>query len=107
MATRQLTKEEAIAIFDGEVWKTWSDAKIARFQMEQECLCIPFGRFHEAVEKTLGRPVFTHEFGLNHDGLAQELAGTGTAPTLDEIMSLLPAEKTIVVVMPDTTNGGE
>lgn len=31
-----------------------------------------FHHFHESLELLLGRPVFTHEFALNTDGLIQE-----------------------------------
>lgn len=43
---QQLTKEQAIILtgFTG-------------------ILCVSFSVFHEDVEKRLGRPVFTHEFG--------------------------------------------
>lgn len=94
---KQLTTEEAIALGESEVWKTWTLQQRAVFQMVQECLCMPFGDFHEAVEKTLGRPVYTHEFGLNREGLQKELAGIQGAPTMDEIMALIPAEKLVTV----------
>lgn len=58
---------------------------------------MPFDMFHEAVEKTLGRPVFTHEFAFNYPGLKDELMGTADAPTLEQIIALLPEGKTIVV----------
>ncbi len=60
---KQLTRDEAIALHDGGEWRDWTDAEIAAFQFRQECLCVPFSRFHAAVEAVLGRPVFTHEFG--------------------------------------------
>lgn len=53
--------------------------------------------FHEAVEKALGRPVWTHEFGLNWDGLKKELMGEAPAPTMQEIIDLIPEEKRIIV----------
>ena len=58
---------------------------------------MPFGVFHEAVEKTLGRPVFTHELGLNLVGLKAELLGLADAPTLEQVIALLPVERAIVV----------
>ena len=57
---------------------------------------MPFDVFHEAVEKTCGRPVFTHEFGLSRDRLVLEIKGLVNAPTFDEVLSLIPAEKRIV-----------
>jgi len=94
---KQLTKEEAIVFYDSQVWKEWTPRQIAEFQMEQDLLCVPFGVFHEAIEKTLGRPVFTHEFGLNREGLMKELLGEKEAPTFEEIVNLIPEDKRVVI----------
>jgi hypothetical protein len=59
---KQLTKKEAIEFGKSKKWESMTHTEIAKFQIQQELLCIPFGVFHEAVEKTLGRPVWTHEF---------------------------------------------
>ena len=68
-------------------------------------LCCPFDVFREAVEKSLGRPVFTHEFGLNYDGIVAEFLGEGEPPTLDEIIAMIPEDKRIVIIAADQ-NGG-
>jgi hypothetical protein len=94
---QQLTTEQAIELHNSKSWESWTHEQIAHFQMRQQFLCVPFGRFHEAVEKTLGRPVWTHEFGLNLDGLKAELAGTGSAPSMADIVAMLPANKTLIV----------
>jgi hypothetical protein len=52
--------------------------------------------FHEAIEKTLGRPVFTHEFAFR-DELRKELYGEKEPPTLEEICALIPEEKLILI----------
>ena len=69
----QLTKEEAIEFYNSEKWKNMSFKQKAILQISQEKLCMPFDVFHEAVEKTIGRPVFTHEFGVNADGIRAEI----------------------------------
>lgn len=91
------TKGEALDFYNKKRWEPMSHRERAEFQIEQDLLCMPFSVFHEAMEKALGRPVYTHEFGLDRDGLRAELAGNREAPTLDEIVSQLPAEKLIVV----------
>jgi hypothetical protein len=58
---------------------------------------MPFSIFHEAITKALGRPVFTHEFGLNREGLIKELFRGAPAPTLEEIINLIPEEKRIII----------
>ena len=58
---------------------------------------MPFDLFHKSIEAALGRPVFTHEFGMNRDGLTRELAGLQSAPSMEEIMALIPAEKLLVI----------
>jgi len=86
---KQLTKEEAIKLVESGIWKTWSKEKIAYFQLHQDRLCMPFSVFHEAVEYVLKRPVYTHEFGLNRDGLIAEMDGKVPSPTIKEIIDML------------------
>ena len=76
-----MTKKEAIKLYESEFWKDMSLRDRAVFQMFEDRLCMPFGIFHEVVEKTLGRPVFTHEFGFNRDGIKKELMEEAEAPT--------------------------
>lgn len=92
-----MTKEKAIALAESKFWEGMTHRQIAEFQMCEEKLCMPFSVFHEAVEKTLGRPVYTHEFGLNFQGLKDELFNGKPAPTLEEIINLIPEEKRLIV----------
>lgn len=57
-----MTYEEAIAKFDTGWWKDATPEEIVEFQLYEERLCMPFSDFHAAVERVMGRPVFTHEF---------------------------------------------
>jgi hypothetical protein len=95
-----MTKDQAIALYDSKFWEEMTYEQRARFQLFEERLCMPFGVFHEAVEKALGRPVWTHEFGLNSDGLRRELLGETAAPSMQEMIDLIPAEKRIIIVQP-------
>ena len=94
---KQLTKEQAISFYDNKLYENMSYRQIAEFQIEQDRLCMPFDIFHEAIEKTLGRPVFTHEFGFNREGLKKELYGEKEPPTFEEICALIPKEKLILI----------
>jgi hypothetical protein len=94
---RQLTKDEAIAMAESKWWEKANHASIAAFQIMQDKLCCPFSIFHEAVEKALGRPVYTHEFGLNRAGLIEEMRGLREPPSLDDIIAMIPEEKRIVM----------
>lgn len=91
-------RDAAIALSDTKWWEGKTHREIAVFQMSTAELCCPFEVFHEAVEKTLGRPVFTHEFGLNYDGLYSELIGEKNAPSLQEILDLIPQDKRLIIV---------
>lgn len=62
MKVEQLTREQAIEIANSKAWESWSFDEIVKFQLFQECLCMPFDKFQEAVEAVFNRPVFTHEF---------------------------------------------
>ena len=68
-----MTTKEAIKLYESGFWSEMSFAQRAKFQLYEPKLCMPFSIFQEAMEKTLGRPVFTHEFGMNVDGLKKEL----------------------------------
>lgn len=92
-----MTKDEARMLFDSEFWTSLTDEEIATFQLFEPLLCMPFAVFHKAIEKTLGRPVWTHEFGLNYDGLKKELRGEKPPPTMEEIMNLIPEDKRIII----------
>jgi len=94
---RQLKKEQAISFGESGLYDCMSYREIAEFQIQQKCLCMPFSVFHEALEKSLGRPVFTHEFGLNIDGLKDELFKGTEPPTLEDIINLIPEEKRVVI----------
>jgi hypothetical protein len=101
----QLTQEQATAFFDSGAWKKMTVRERAVFQVEQDRLCMPFGEFHAAIEEALGRPVYTHEFGLNRDGLRAELEGKAKAPAFAETLGMLPADKTVVVVPNEKAEG--
>ena len=86
---KQLTKNQAIALYEGGEWKDWTDEEIVIVQLYQDKLCLPFSRFHKAIEHVLMRPVWTHEF-TNSAALRAEYEGKRPAPTLQEIMALIP-----------------
>jgi hypothetical protein len=90
-------KPRAIELYDSGWWEGKSPEEICDVQLFTEELCMPFGKFHEAITKALGRPVYTHEFGLNYDGLVAEYLGDKPAPTMEQILDLLPRDKTIVL----------
>ncbi|MBR4757397.1 MAG: hypothetical protein IK084_01175 [Bacteroidaceae bacterium] len=93
----QLTEKQAIAFHDSEVWKDWTSRQIAEFQLEQDRLCIPFDVFHKAMEETLGRPVWTHEFAFSRDELRKEMYGEKPTPSFEEIINLIPANKRTLI----------
>lgn len=98
METISIGREKAIELAETKWWEGKSAREIARHQLFTAELCCPFGVFHKAVEESLGRPVFTHEFGANWEGLCREFLGEGDPPTLQEIIGML-GDKTVVVVV--------
>ena len=91
----QLTKEQALEIYDSRVWEEWSIEYIARFQLYQERPCVPFDVFHKAVTEELGRDVWTHEFA-HMDILREEYEGKIPKPTFEDIVEMIPAEKRVL-----------
>jgi len=100
----QLTREQAIALHDTKWWLHHDEKTVSAFQLFNERLAMPFDEFHRCIEVALDRPVFTHEF-VDPDSLLAELNGLLPAPSFDEIMAKLPAEKTIVAMPGDASKG--
>lgn len=98
---QEIPEELAIQLANAEIHKLMTSEQIVRFQLFTDRLCMPFDVFHKAVEETLGRPVWTHEFGLNYDGLVKEFLGEAEAPTMEEILNLIPEEKRLIVLVKD------
>src|SRR3954468_4719310 len=94
---KSISRNRAIALYASEWWLGRGAREIARFQLFTRELCLPFEIFHRALEEALGRPVWIHELGLNLDGVIHEFLGECDAPTLEEILALLPADKRCVV----------
>ncbi len=93
-----MNKEQAIKLYNSKFWEPMSYKDRAIFQLWEDKLCMPFNVFHEAIEKALGRPVFTHEFGLNRDGLKKELLGEAPTPSFEDIINLIPEDKRLIVI---------
>lgn len=96
---RELTRDQALQLFESGWWKGLEPRRVVEFQLFTSRLCMPFGDFHEAVEKALGRSVWTHEFAFS-DALKKEFLGEREPPTLTEIMQLIPEDKRVLVVSP-------
>lgn len=94
--TVSIGTEKAIALANTRWWVECSHEEIVRFQLFTRELCMPFEVFHEAMEKTLGRPVWTHEFG-SCGRLVDEFLGTRGAPSMEEILGMIPQEKLVIV----------
>ncbi len=99
--TRELTGDEAKTLFESGWWKVMDETEAARLQLHQDRLCMPFGDFHDAMEKLLGRPVFTHEFA-GRAALIAEADGKRDAPlsplhSLGEIVGPERAAQAIVI----------
>lgn len=43
-------------------WLSQDTLEIAKYQLSEDILLVPFDKFHKGLEKLLGRPVFTSEF---------------------------------------------
>lgn len=99
-----MTKEQALALIETKWWEGKTARSICMFQMFEDRLCMPFDLFHQAAEGALERPVFTHEFGLNRDGLRKELLGERAAPSLEEIINLIPETKRVLFLVNDVAS---
>ena len=91
-----LTRKEALMLAQAEFWKDMTDEHRARFQLWARRCCMPLHVFQTALERTLGRDVYTHEM-TDFEGLTAELDGERPAPTIDEILAMIPAGRRVIV----------
>lgn len=94
---RSIGRENAIELAESNWWELCSSAEAVEFQLFTVELCMPLSTFHQKLEEVLGRSVFTHELGMDYDGIVKEFLGERAAPTFDEIMKLIPDEKRIII----------
>ena len=93
-----LTREQAIEIYQSGQWEEWSLEQRAYFQIRTERLCMPFDKFQEAVQEVLGRSVWTHEFA-QPENLIAEMEGILPAPTWEQIIE--PIKDKMILVVKD------
>lgn len=75
------------------------DERAAELEGWVGILEIPFDLMHQRFEELVGRPVYTHELGLNWEGLVEEARNPRNRPTVEQIINLIPEEKRIVINM--------
>jgi hypothetical protein len=68
-------------------WLSKNPKVIGYYQLFEDVLIVDFSKFHEGIEKLLGRSVWTHEFGLNLDKIREDaqLAWNGYVKSQEEI----------------------
>lgn len=93
---RQLSKQEAIQLGQSEWWKDTNQLSIATFQVTQDALCCPIKVYKSALNAVLNRVVFTSELS-KPELLINEMNKDKKPPTFEEIISMLPANKTAFI----------
>lgn len=74
-----MTKEQAIKMANSGWWEHVTPEEAALFQLYEPLMCMSFGKFHDGVEKLLGRAVWFHEFA-DMKRLQAEAEGRGRRP---------------------------
>lgn len=63
----------AMQKYDEKWWESEDPVQVARYQFFEPILMSDFSRYHEGLERLVGRPVWTHELALNKDSLETEM----------------------------------
>jgi hypothetical protein len=85
---------EVLDSYGDNRWWLSDDVRIIGYwQLNEPFLVVPFSKFHEGIEKLIGRPVWTHEFAMNLDGLKNEAANAilGVERTEAEVAEAIDA----------------
>ena len=95
--SRQLNRFQATALYDSEFWRFLNAEERAFFQLSVDRLCMPLLEFNQAVETCLNRRVRAVEY-LRPQALLAELTGNLPAPSIEEILELVPDETLPILV---------
>ncbi len=93
----ELTYEQAVAMCRSRWWEGLDPRTAVLRQMSESYFIMPWMTLHEMLSKALDRPVFSHEILNLRGSLRKELLGDKPAPTIEEILALIPAERRILV----------
>ena len=97
------TEAQAKALYAAKWWEGLTPRQVCEVQLFEPLLCIPFPEFHRCVEESLGRPVWTHEFALDMEGLRREFLGDRQPPSVEEIFGLSPERVRVLIVKTGAT----
>ena len=79
---------DAMKKYDTSWWESKDPVEVARYQTFEPTLLVDMNLYWSGVEKIVGRDVYLHEFGLNMEGLKNEvregLARMEKEETLDD-----------------------
>lgn len=92
MNLHQVGQKQAAKMYIGGWWKDKTAKEIVDFQLFVLDLCVPYDKFHTAMEQVLERQIDGEEFGTNYDGLVAEYLNGQPFPTKDQILSMIPME---------------
>ena len=95
----KITRETAKAMYAAQWWKDLPARDVALAQLREPRLCMDMGDFQAAIEKALGRPVWTHEL-VHPEHLIAEMEGEKDAPSMEDILAMIPADKLLIVDHP-------
>ena len=99
-----MTPESAKAMAATRWWVNLPSREVAEFQLGERLLCMDFPDFHQAVERALGRGVFSHEFA-EPDKLLAELRGLSGVRESQPVSSRNPLAGTTETAMEHLKNG--
>jgi len=96
-----MNRKEALAKSNTHWWEGKADKEIVDFQLYEERLCCPFDVYHGAIERVLGRPVFTHEFA-DSKALQEEYEGKREYDGIIPSIKRVAGDKPIIMMNAET-----
>lgn len=93
----QLTREQAVALYDSGFWRYLNLEERAYFQLSEYRLCMPFPVFQEALEVCLQRQVAAGEY-LRPKLLLRELSEGRPPKAKEQVLELVPPNERPLLV---------
>lgn len=76
-------------------WLSEIPEVIGYFQLFEPTMLVSFSKFHEGIEKFLGRSVWTHEFGLCYEELKHQVEKIKNGENIDTSLAIANSFKTL------------
>lgn len=91
------TRDQAEKLFKTQWWMDVAPETLAKIQLSQDYLLMPYWTYHQALERALGRGLYFNEVQIRRWEFLHQLCGKKYALTTEECLQMIPLEHRAVL----------